>query len=80
MLEIDSKGVITATGNLDKFSEAAKKSEQSASKAGGIFREFGKHIGFIASPVTATIGALVALKKTVIDLQNHQYMRLASMR
>ena len=67
VLEIDSKGVITATGNLDKFSEAAKKSEQSASKAGGIFREFGKHIGFIASPVTATIGALVALKKTVID-------------
>ena len=67
MLEVDSKGVITATGNLEKFSQAAKKSEQSASKAGGIFREFGKHIGFIANPVTATIGALVALKKTVID-------------
>ena len=67
VLEVDSKGVVTATGNLDKFSQAAKKSEQSASKAGSIFREFGKNIGFIANPVTATIGALVALKKTVID-------------
>ena len=67
MLEVDSKGVITATGSLEEFSKAAKKSEQAASKAGGIFREFGKHIGWIANPVTATIGALVALKKTVID-------------
>lgn len=32
MLEVDSSGVIHATGNLEKFAEASKKAEQSAQK------------------------------------------------
>ena len=39
MLEIDSNGVVTATGNLEKFSEKAKKAESSSSSLNDVFSQ-----------------------------------------
>lgn len=61
VLEIDSKGVVTASGNLEIFSKKSKEAEKSASNLDDVLRGISPSALTAVAGVTALVGALKGL-------------------
>lgn len=61
MLEIDSSGVVKATGNLQKFAEQAKKSEQTATTLDDVMNQFNMSILASSAGVAGLVKAMQGL-------------------
>lgn len=64
-MEIDSNGVVTATGNLDAFNETAKKTEDSATDAEKGVKNFTSAFSGIKSAVSGALIQFEALKHSI---------------
>lgn len=61
MLEVDSSGVVKATGNLQKFAEQAKKSEQTATSLDDVMNQFNMSVLASSAGVAGLLKAFQGL-------------------
>lgn len=67
VLEIDSKGVVTASGNLNVFNKKSKETEQTSQKSEKGIKGLIGGIKGLVTPVTVAIGSFIALTKSIVN-------------